>query len=244
MNPNDNDDASDDTAGDKRKRSLRPAPGFTFVPPPGLDLEKLKLVPVDRYTAIDKKLAELVATAATPPVWEAAWVHSKRGRLIPMSGPEEEQAEPEERLAVWQAVRDSGMLPPDAGFFLVADQVDFITEIHIGEVLEQIDAATNALARQHGLTEWRSRRRQAINGWRRFQERFPEDWDRVYLDMLQKHGETEIARPYRVDPEEFGSKLRRGEGHSYLPSPPREQRVPPPPPAWLREFADGMSKCG
>src|SRR5262245_31669942 len=138
------DDQPEDEAGTNPGRPLPPDP----------DLEDL--TPLDRYTAIDAQLEAVVAAAPTPPAWHAAWLHSRRGRKITISGPPQEQAEPEERLAVWQAVRDSGVLPEDAGFFLVAGQVEFLTELQVGETMERIEAATDALWAERGLEEWRS----------------------------------------------------------------------------------------
>src|SRR4051812_40773050 len=67
------------------------------------------------HAAIDARLAQIAATAATPPPWHEAWT-----RL----GPESSE---EERLAVYRGVRDAGSVPEEAGFYLVSWQVDAIT---------------------------------------------------------------------------------------------------------------------
>ncbi len=64
------------------------------------------------HAAINAKLAAVVETSSTMPGWHDAWTEL---------GPESTE---EERLAVYQAIRDSGCLPPDAGFYLVCWQID------------------------------------------------------------------------------------------------------------------------
>ena len=66
------------------------------------------------YSAIDAKLKSIAEAAPTKPVWYEAW--SRLG--LESTG--------EERLAVYRAVRDSGLLSEEAGFFLVSWQIDDI----------------------------------------------------------------------------------------------------------------------
>ena len=63
---------------------------------------------------VDAKFRSIAEAAPEKPAWYKAW-----SRL----GPE---STGEERLAVYQAVRDSGLLPEEAGFFLVSLQIDDI----------------------------------------------------------------------------------------------------------------------
>ncbi len=217
-------DDRDDTGRPPAGRSLSPAPEeFTRELPPGV-LENLVLQ--DRYTVIDEKLADVVATASPPPAWLDAWRHSTRNRTGPLQEP---LASPEERLAVWKQVRDSGLLPPDAGFFLVASEVELLTEIRVGEVMAELDRATDALWAERGLEHWRSQVERDSEHFEEFQERCPEDWDRLYVDMLTRHGEPDFARLYRADRERFEQRLRSGREFFY---PPQPSPPAPPPPAW------------
>ncbi len=75
------------------------------------------------HAAINAKLAEIAAASPTPPPWQEASV-----RL----GPESME---EERLAVYQAVRDAGSVPAEAGFYLVSWQIDAITLGHAEDAL-------------------------------------------------------------------------------------------------------------
>src|SRR5262245_26593044 len=108
-----NDDRRDDTPQSGPRGWIR-SPHVYDGPLP--DLSQCKLY--DRCTLRDDKLAEVVAASPTPPAWRDAWLYSTRGRGF--TDPPDAQASPEERLAVWQAVRASGAIPEDAGFFLVA----------------------------------------------------------------------------------------------------------------------------
>lgn len=66
------------------------------------------------YTAIDAKLQSVAEAAPVKPAWYEGLV-----RLRP-------QSTEEERLEVYRAVRNSGLLPEEAGFFLVSRQIDEI----------------------------------------------------------------------------------------------------------------------
>src|SRR5882757_2010496 len=66
------------------------------------------------YSAIDATLNGVVDLLPVKPGWFEPW-----RRLGPDSAEEE-------RLAVYQAIRDSGVLPEEAGFYLVSWQVDAI----------------------------------------------------------------------------------------------------------------------
>jgi hypothetical protein len=206
--------------------------------PPDLDLENA--IRLDWYTAIDEKLEALVAAAPTPPAWLAAWTHSRRGQKLTPDGPVE-QAGPEERLAVWQAVRASGDLPDDAGFYLVADQARFLTELQIGEAMEQIDVATDALWNERGLEEWRSQAPRDSEVFLAFRGRCPATWDRLYVNRLIRHGEKDTARLYQTDRERFAERMERGHDYFY-PPPPKASREPPPP--WLRALLEGVVESG
>jgi hypothetical protein len=69
------------------------------------------MIPENPYlvdSTLDRKLAQLVAAAPVPLPWSGAW--QRLG----------EQSTPEERLAVYQAVRAAGSLPTAASFCLIA----------------------------------------------------------------------------------------------------------------------------
>ena len=67
------------------------------------------------YAAINAKLAEIVEASKTIPIWNEGWK-----KLHPT-------APGEERLAIYQAIRDAGSLPEAAGLYLVAWQINAMT---------------------------------------------------------------------------------------------------------------------
>src|SRR3954469_23280689 len=91
------------------------------------------------HAAIDAKLAGLIVASPTPPDWHEPW-----RRL----GPESTD---EERLAVYRAIRDSGSLPEDAGFYLVSWQIDAMASHHAEVALRHLEDPLNAIERDHGL---------------------------------------------------------------------------------------------
>ena len=60
------------------------------------------------FAAVNVKLTAIAEASRTPPSWYGDWM-----RLEPGSTKEE-------RLAVYQAIRDSGCLPEEASFCLMA----------------------------------------------------------------------------------------------------------------------------
>jgi hypothetical protein len=240
MNSNNSNEANSNPDDERRPEPGGPRRDFTVRLPPDLDLESLVLQ--DRYTLLDEKLDTIVAASSTPPAWRDAWVRSRRGRQL---RPREDRASPEERLAVWQMVRDSGALPEDAGFFLVADEVIHLAELRLSESLAEIDRRIDAFAAEHGLEEWGDQRDPYAGDGADFRERCPLDWDGQYVGMLRRHGEEELARLYRTDRERFGARLAAGRACFYPPDSGRaggrEEEVKHPPPAWLEGFLDEVA---
>jgi hypothetical protein len=198
---------------------------------------------LDRYTAIDEKLSSLVDSCPTPPPWFAAWRHTTRCRkLFPRYTPEAEP-EPEERLAVWKAVRESGLLPEDAGFYLIADQVEFLTELRVGRKMQEIDRQIDALYAAYGFDDWRAEAHRDSEDFLEFKHRCTADWDCLYVEMLMLHGEEQIARIYRADRGRFEETMRSGREFFYpSPTPPKATRKRPP--KWLRKFHREVAKSG
>jgi hypothetical protein len=186
---------------------------------------------LDRYIAIDEKLQSIVDGSANPLPWCDAWRHSTGDK----------EASPEERLAVWKSVRDSGILPENAGFYLVADQIKFITELYIDEQMKEIDRRIDCLFAEHGFEEWRSQTHRSSEDLLRFQERCPLDWDRLYFETLTKHDEQEIARLYRADRDAFDERMNRGHQYFYPPVPASPRKTPPLPP-WLKQFYHELTR--
>ena len=113
------------------------------------------LIVDNRYDAIDRTLERVVSDCSSLPEWHDAWVRSRRGLVTSAFDPDE-MASPEERLAVWKRVRDSGLLPEGAGLYLLAAHVGYLTEIRVAELMDQIDDEVDDIWERHGLGEWRA----------------------------------------------------------------------------------------
>jgi hypothetical protein len=243
-----------------RQRKASPEEGQVGAPAPlgtlarKLDRHTIELpayvlenvVRVDRYTAIDRKLQDIVTACQTPPVWLEAWQHSMRGRRGIIKPGQEPEASPEERLAVWQAVRDSGAVTEDAGFCLVADQLGFLTEIQVGETLEEIDRRIDSLYAEYGLEAWRVEAPRNSANFLDFEDRCPLDWERLYPAMMERHGEGDMARLYRTDRERFEERVAAGMAFFCPPEAAEPPEAPPPPPApqWVHDFLDDFLESG
>ena len=189
-------------------RSLGKAdPKYVIDKPADLDLSKL--CRIDRYFQIDMKLDEIVASATLQPVWQEAWNRSRLRGLIRMDPAE--VTNPWDRLAAWKTIRASGDLPPDAAFYLIADQIRFLTEIRIAEPLDQpnakmADQFSDAVVSSFGHSSSRDQEQD-----RSVAEVSPVAWDRYYVEELRKHGEAGIADLFCSDRQQFSAKLAAGQ---------------------------------
>ena len=117
----------------------------------------------------------------------------------------------EERLLVCQAVRDLGSLPDEVGYFLVSW---IIEDLAIAVEPERVD-------RLHSLNRRESRRAS----------------DRLLADLLDRHGEHEMAERFRTDP--LGHARRREVGRRFFFK--KEGAEAPEDPAWVKGFVKVVS---
>ena len=179
------------------------------------------------HAAIDARLAGLVANGPTPPAWAGPW-----RRL----GPESTD---EERLAVYRAIRSSGSLPEDAGFYLVSWQVDALASRHAEQALHHLDDQLEALERAHGLDEgeaWEPG--EAPPEYAAALRRYHDAWDEIFAEKLEQYGEADMARLFREDPEEFRRRSEAGRLFFHEPRRPGSEV-----PAWLDELVEAVAGC-
>src|SRR5262245_60006851 len=93
------------------------------------------------HDAIDETLARMLDPLPVKPGWFDAWRRLER------------DASDLERLKVYRALRDSGVLPDDAGFYLVSWQVDEIANDLAASRLRAIDDRLKEIEAAHGLRE-------------------------------------------------------------------------------------------
>ena len=151
------------------------------------------------HAAVDVKLAQVAAAAPTPPPWHGAWAGL---------GP---QSSPEERLAVYRAVRAAGSLPAEAGFFLVAWTADLLTGDRAPEGLRQAEEHLEAVRQQYGLDEDTPAEGDDVPGeYREAMQRCHDAWDALYAATLEEQGEEDMARLVRDHSEEFEQRYEAG----------------------------------
>ena len=167
------------------------------------------------HAAINAKLAAIVEALPTPPDWYDAWMH-----LSP-------ESTEEERLAVYEAVRDSGCLPEDAGFCLVSWQIDALASLDAEISLCHLDEQLKAIEQAHGLAEgefWPPGK--APQQYEELRRTYETAWDGIFTEMLAAFGEHDMAQQFRADPDEFQRRSKAGQESFYGPPQPDESDAP------------------
>jgi hypothetical protein len=124
------------------------------------------------HPRIDRKLACIARTSPVPPAWHVAWSGL---------GP---QSTGEHRLRVCQAVRDSGTLPEEAGYFLVSWAAEKLADDEVSRLSDPL------------------RTLNVFESCRAF--------DRVFGGLLEGHGEAPMAALLRTDPDEHARRREAG----------------------------------
>ncbi len=151
------------------------------------------------HVGIDARLSGIATSLPEPPPWNEPWLEL---------GPESIW---EERLFVCQAVRDSGTIPDEASYFLVAWIIEDLAAVVEPERVDRL----------HFMNRRESRRAS----------------DRIFADLLDQHGEHEMAERFRTD--RLGHARRREVGRRFFFG--AEGAEPSEGPAWLKEFAKVVS---
>lgn len=133
------------------------------------------------------------------------------------------------RLAVYQAIRNSGCLPLDAGFHLVSWQIDAMASLEAESSLPDLDDRMGAIEKAYELETGKPWPPDDVSPeYEELLKQYNAVWDQIFVMKLDASGEQEMARLYRADREEFH---RRGEaGRQYF-------HGPGDPVAWLFGFS-------
>ncbi len=178
------------------------------------------------HLVIDAKLAEVVAALPTVPAWYQPWIRLGR------------EATGEDRLAVYQAVRDAGTLPEDAGFRLVAWQIDAIAAEQPDAALDELEDRLEALRKTHGQTEGGAPSA-GEDEYAQIQQRYYDAWDALYANKLDEFGEQEMARLFRTDRERFEERNEAGR-QFFVGAEPRDGNGDP---LWLDALLEAVGAC-
>ncbi len=179
------------------------------------------------HGAINVKLAAIVEASSTTSAWRAAWTELKA------------ESTEEERLAVYQAVRDSGCLPAEAGFYLVSWQIDAMTSQDAEIRLCHLDEQMTAIEEAHGLEEddfWLPGK--APKEYEKLRREYQAAWDEIFAEKLDEFGERhDMARLFRDDPDGFGERSEAGRPFFCGPGEPEESDAP----EWLYTLAETVA---
>ena len=129
------------------------------------------------HAAVNARLASIIEASPTTLPWYGAWM-----------GLDSESTEVE-RLSVYQAIRDAGSVPEEAGFYLVAWQIDFMTSLEAATSLRDLDDHMAVVKKNHGLEEldpWPAGKMPAEYEalWHQYQQA----WDELYTWKLAAFG--------------------------------------------------------
>jgi hypothetical protein len=151
------------------------------------------------HARIEAKLADILEAAPTTPGWHEQW---KRLGL---------ESTAEQRLAVYQAIRDSDSLPHEASFYLVSWQIDEIAAQDAASALRPLEDRLNTIERKHGLGDGESwSRGEAPAEYEEVRLEYQRAWDELFADRLDKYGEREMAELLRTDHVEFERRTEAG----------------------------------
>ena len=175
------------------------------------------------HEPINAKLAEVVAGLTMNPAWFDAWT---------ALGPESTE---EARLVVYRAVRDSRLLPEEAGFYLVSWQIDAMTSLDAETTLGHLDEQMKAIEEAHGMEEgefWPPGK--APEEYEELRQQYQAAWDEMYVAKLGEFGEHEMARQYRSDPDGFRRRSEAGRAFFHGPGKADDSDAP----EWVYELAE------
>jgi hypothetical protein len=165
------------------------------------------------YAVVDAKLAAIAAAAEPPPTWYGEW--SKLGP----------QSTHETRPAVYQAVRDTGSVPPEAGMFLVAWTLGLISYTRAQEALRDLEDELEQLQRKHGVADDWAGGVDEPDEVREMKRRYRDARHRLYATVLEEFGERELARLFRENDDEFEDQYEVGRQYFHrLRRPQAKQR--------------------
>lgn len=134
------------------------------------------------YAVVDAKLRAVGKALPAAPLWFDAWAE-----LSP-SSPEED------RLAVYQAIRRSGILPEEASFWLVSHVIDDIASQDSDGVLGEYEAQLRVIEEQHGFDDIAIWPRNAVPAeYVRLQDEYYRVWDALFAQKLEEFGEQQMA---------------------------------------------------
>ncbi|MEI8375152.1 MAG: hypothetical protein WCJ35_20215 [Planctomycetota bacterium] len=144
------------------------------------------------FAAVNVKLTAIAEASRTPPSWYGDWM-----RLEPGSTKEE-------RLAVYQAIRDSGCLPEEAGFCLMSWWSEVMADLEAETSLQNLNKRMEAMEKEYESERgelWPND--QVPEEYEELSRQYQDAWDEIFVKKLKAFGEQEIADMYSAAPKQF-----------------------------------------
>ena len=157
------------------------------------------------YAAINMRLACFIRITRQTLSWYGAWMSLSN------------ESSEEERLSVYQAIRNAGSLPEEAGFYLVAWQIDTMTARHAGPSLQTLDCRMAAIEEVYGLGRDPWPRDGAPEEYEQLLRQYDRAWDDSYATNLEACGEPEMARLFCADQRHFELLVEAGRQYFHGP---------------------------
>ena len=176
------------------------------------------------YDRIDAKLVSVVATMASQPDWYAAWSELRR------------ESSAEERLRVYQAISKSGVLPHQAGFYLISWHIDEMTMDD--ETLDALEDRMDSIKEAHGLDRldtWPLG--EGPDEYEDLRADYDQLWEDLFGQKLEECGEHEVARLFREDRSTYHELVEAG--REYFHGPIHEGPSDPPP--WFDNLIESVA---
>jgi hypothetical protein len=153
----------------------------------------------DDLAVVNSKLGEIAAASSTSPPWHDAWMRLSA------------ESSEEDRLAVFQAIRDSGYLSDEEGFYLVSWYIETMADSEVATKLQDLDNRMTAIEEAYESEEgkrWPDG--QAPPEYEELSRQYQDVWDEIYVRKLEAYGEQEMADLYRTDSDEFARRYDVG----------------------------------
>ena len=182
--------------------------------------------PSSHYAIIDARLEHLVETAEALPCWYDGWQRLHAG------------SSDEERLRVYQAIRDARSLPEEAEFYLVASQVDAIVSRMAEQQLADRHKAMVEIERTHGLAAdemWLPG--EAPADYERLRLEYQRAYDTLYLEQLDARDEHQMAVLFETDRSRFDRINEAGRQYFHGTESHAESELP----EWLDGFVESVA---
>ncbi|NUQ65229.1 MAG: hypothetical protein HUU20_22410 [Pirellulales bacterium] len=177
---------------------------------------------------IGEKLSAIAEAISPTPQWYRDWL---------ALGP---AASDEQLLAVFQAIRNSGDLPDDAGFFLVSWQIDELAACDAETALADYERRLNIIETAYGFDEcgiWPAGAAPA--GYQELREECDRQWDRLFVERMEQSGEHEMARLFQTDDEQFEAVREAGRQFFFGSQTPEDIAAL----VWIRRLVAAVADC-